>query len=106
MPSVTPRTGAAAPSCWTTEYWLRHCDGYRVWGATGPIGYVETVLSTEDGEPHSLVVRVGSSAFSQLLTLPVEAVESFDPATERVFVSAIARNSDQANRQLRIPALA
>jgi hypothetical protein len=105
MPSTTPESEAAPRSCWTIDYWLRHCEGYRVWEATGPIGYVEAVLTTGDDEPHSLVVRVGSS-FSVLVTFPVEAVEGLDPATERVFVASTVPSAGPTRRQLRIPAFA
>ena len=86
MSSITPEAEAAAWSFWTIDYWLRHCEGCRVWDASGPLGYVEAVLTTEDDEPHSLVVRVGS--VSELVTWPVEAVDSLDAATERVFVTS------------------
>ena len=86
--SITPAE-AAAWSFWTIEYWLRHCEEYRVWDASGPIGYVEAVLTTEDDEPRSLVVRVDSVS-GELVTWPVEAVESLDAATERVFVTSTA----------------
>jgi hypothetical protein len=104
MPYATPET-AAARSCWAIDYWVRHCEGYRVWEKTAPIGYVEAVLTTENDEPHSLVVRVGSS-FSVLVTFPVEAVESLDPATERVFVASTVQTAEYEDRQLRIPAFA
>lgn len=105
MPSITPDSEAARRSCWTTDYWLRHCEGYRVWDSTGPIGYVEVVLTTDDDKPHSLVVRVGS-VFSQLVTIPVDAVEGVDPAGERVFVALTVPTAEQEDRQLRIPAFA
>jgi hypothetical protein len=87
--SITPEAEAAAWSFWTIDYWLRHCEEYRVWDASGPLGYVEAVLMNEDDEPHSLVVRVGSVS-GELVTWPVEAVESLDAATERVFVTSTA----------------
>jgi hypothetical protein len=87
--SITPETEAAAWSFWTIDHCLRQCEGYRVWDASGPIGYVEAVLTTEDDEPHSLVVRVGSLS-GELVTWPVEAVESLDAATERVLVTSTA----------------
>jgi len=105
MPSTTAETEAGTRSCWNTDYWLRHCEGYRVCEATGPIGYVEAVLTTEDDEPHSLIVRVGSS-FSVLVTFPVEAVEGLDPATERVFVGSTVPTAEHEGRQLMIPAFA
>lgn len=87
MSSITPEAEAAACSFWTIGYWLRHCEEYRVWDESGPLGYVEAVLTTEDDEPHSLVVRVGSVC-GELVTWPVDAVESLDAATERVFVAS------------------
>jgi hypothetical protein len=100
-----PKADAPARSCWTIDYWLRHCEGYRVWDTIGPIGFVEAVLTTADDEPHSLVVRVGSS-FSALVTFPMDAVEGLDAATERVLVASRARPVEPAGRQLRIPAFA
>ena len=105
MPSITPERKATPRSCWTIGYWLRHCEGYRVFDATGPIGYVEAVLTTDDDELHSLVVRVGR-VFTVLVTFPVEAVEGLDPATERVFVVSPVPTGEGEARQLRIPALA
>jgi hypothetical protein len=105
MPSTTPEIEAGARSCWAIEYWLRHCEGFRVWEATGPIGYVEAVLKGEDDEPHSLIVRVGSS-FSVPVTFPVEAVEGLDPATERVFVGSSVPTAERQDRQLMIPLFA
>lgn len=101
MPSTIPESEAGTRSCWNTDYWLRRCEGYRVWESTGPIGYVQAVLMTEDDEPHSLVVRVGS-IFSVLVTFPVDAVEGLDPATERVFVCATVPTAEREGRQLRI----
>jgi hypothetical protein len=105
MPSTVIETEAPARSSWAIDYWLRHCEGFRVWEATGQIGYVEAVLMTDDDEPHSLVVRVGSS-FSVLVTFPVEAVEGLDPATERVFVASTVPTAERKDRPLRIPAFA
>ena len=31
-------------SCWTAMAGLRHCDGFRVVGPRGPVGYVEEVV--------------------------------------------------------------
>jgi hypothetical protein len=100
----TTETEAEGHGCWTIDYWLRCCEGFRVCAATGPIGYVEAVLTTADDEPHSLVVRVGSSV-SVPVTVPIEAIESLDPATERVIVASAFRSDEHADRQLKIPAL-
>jgi hypothetical protein len=104
MPSTVPETEAPPRSCWAIDYWLRHCEGFRVCESAGPIGHVEAVLMNDADEPHSLVVRVGS-AFSVLVTFPVEAVEGLDPTTERVFVASTTP-AEHAIRQLPIPAFA
>ena len=101
MPSTLPASGPIAPGCWALDYWFRRCQGFEVWDTTHPIGYVEAVLTSDDDEPHSLVVRVGST-FSVLLTFAVEAVEGVDPMSERVFV-APSEPAEQATRQLRLP---
>jgi hypothetical protein len=95
--SITSEAEAAACGFWTIDYWLRHCEEYRVWDASGPLGYVEAVLTSEDDEPHSLVVRVGSVC-GELVTWPVEAVESLDAAAERVFVTYDRRIAAQTDR--------
>jgi hypothetical protein len=100
---------AEARSCWTVEYWLSHCEGYGVWTRDGPIGYVEEVVESPEGEPSALVVRVGER-FSHCVTLPVAEIEGFDPSAERVFVGPLetleSANDDPVPvRQLRIPAV-
>jgi hypothetical protein len=91
------------PSCWTTDFWLRHCEGYRVFAGEEPIGFVEEILDGRDGEPTALVVRVGE-VFTHLLEIPVDAIEGFDPAGERVLVGPLAAARDLKAHQLRIPA--
>jgi hypothetical protein len=34
-------------SCWTAVAGLRHCEGFRVVGPRGPMGYVEEVVLDE-----------------------------------------------------------
>jgi PRC-barrel domain len=89
------------PSCWTTDFWLRHCEGFRVFAESEPIGFVEDVLESEDGEPTALVVRVGE-VFTHLLEVPVEAIDAFDPARERVLIGPLAAERMKAY-QLPIP---
>jgi hypothetical protein len=98
-----------AETCWTVEYWLSHCEGYAVFTSEGPIGYVEEVVESPEGEPSALVVRVGER-FSHRVTIPVAEIEGFDPSAERVFVGPLgtreSADDDPAPvRQLRIPAV-
>lgn len=91
----------ATPSCWTTEYSLRTCEGYAVIEGGTPIGYVEAVLESDEAV-HSLLVRVGN-VFNHLVAFPLDSVEAVDPAGERVYVSLISAAPDE---QLLIPLLA
>jgi hypothetical protein len=99
---------AERPSGWAVDYWLAHCDGYRVFTPEGPIGYVEEVLESPEEEPTALVVRVGD-AFSHCIQIPVGDIVGFNPAGERVLVGPLetpeSAGEDPAPvRQLRIPA--
>ena len=86
-----------ARSCWKTEFWLGRCEGFRVLADGEPIGFVEEVLEDDEGEPIALVVRVGEK-FTHLLELPIEAIETFDPACERVFLGPLAAEGIKAYR--------
>jgi hypothetical protein len=91
-------------SCWQTDYWLRHCEGYRVFAGDEPIGYVDAVVFDDDDEPITLVARVGE-VFTHCLEFPLGAVEGIDPGAERIFVAPLADlGADAFGRQLRIPA--
>jgi hypothetical protein len=87
MPDVIDTTER---TCWTTDYWLGHCEGYRVFAAGAPIGFVERVLVDADGEATGLAVRIGDRP-TELLTIPLEAIERFDPAGELVLIALLAR---------------
>jgi hypothetical protein len=102
MPTATDET--TEPCFWTTEYWLRHCRGYRVFSGDEPIGFVEEILDGEDDDPTALLVRVGE-VFTHLVEIPVEAIEGFDPARERVLIAPPgATRPGTTAYQLRIPA--
>jgi hypothetical protein len=48
---------------WTDDYWLRHCEGFRVDTLDGHVGYVdEVVCSDATGAPLALRVRCGFGA--------------------------------------------
>jgi hypothetical protein len=89
------------PSCWTTGFWLCHCEGFRVFAEGEQIGFVEEVFAAEDDEPIALVVRVGE-VFTHLLEVPVEAIDAFDPPRERVLIGPLAPGRMKAY-QLPIP---
>lgn len=69
---------------WTRDYWLGHCEGFRVDGPQGRVGFVETVLGPE-GEPEALLVR-GGILGGRVLVVPIEAVEDVRPRAERIVI--------------------
>lgn len=79
----------APSSCWSTEHWRQHCEGFQAWSDDVLIGYVDTVLLDDDGRAHSLIVRVGE-IFNHLVAIPADAVTAVDPAAERVEVASVA----------------
>lgn len=102
MTTTVERIGV--PSGWTTEYWLGHCEGYRVFTDEGPIGFVEEVLWEAGDEPYALLARV-SEAFGRVLIVRIAAVEGFDPARERLFIGPLAGLDRKIpEHQLMIPA--
>jgi hypothetical protein len=74
---------------WSRDYWLGHCEGFRVVGPQGRIGLVEAVLGEED-EPEALVVRTGLFG-TRASVLPVADVDFVEPRAECVVVGAAER---------------
>ena len=73
----------AEQSCWTAEYLLAHCEGYRVESATGRLGYVEEVVWASDvGEPVALRVLGGRGR----VTIPIADVRELHPNGEWIAV--------------------
>lgn len=102
MPSTSTETDTR--SCWQSEYWLRHCEGYRVFAGDEPIGYVDELVVDDNDEPVALEVLVGE-VFKHRLEIPLGAVDGIDPAGERLFVAPLSDLETAAfGRQLRIPA--
>jgi hypothetical protein len=66
------------------DYWLGHCEGFRVEDRSLRLGYVEEVVGAED-EPEELVVRGGLFA-GRLYRSPVDAIQEIQPRAERILV--------------------
>ena len=67
---------------WSRDYWLGHCEGFRVDGPEGRVGVVEAVLGRED-EPTTLAVREGLFAL-RTVYVPLEQVAEIQPRAERI----------------------
>lgn len=68
------------------EYWLDHCEGFRVDCAGGRIGFVEEVRSNADTTgKRTLAVRAGMLGRRRLL-LPADEVSMIVPRAERIWL--------------------
>ena len=72
---------------WSEGYWLHHCENYRVDTPDGPFGFVDHVVFAEDGEPESLVVRVGRFQ-THLVIVPFTEVAEIRPEWEVLALSS------------------
>jgi hypothetical protein len=71
-----------------SDYWLRHCHGFRVDSPDGRIGTVENVrFDTPPTEPRALAVRMGLFG-KRLLIVSVGEIEAILPRQERVVLPA------------------
>lgn len=66
---------------WTSDYWLRHCEGYAVDGPDGHIGFVSEVVESDDSFDLIVFVAVGE------LRIPSIAIVDVDLDGERIAVA-------------------
>lgn len=75
------------------DYWLGHCEGFRVDSSAGRVGLVEEVVfGGHRDRPDALVVRAGVLG-RRLVLVPVEEVEGIRPRKERVLLRSSWRPS-------------
>jgi hypothetical protein len=74
-------------SCWSAEYLLAHCEGYRVESADGTRGYVEEIVLAPD-ESRALSLLVRPAAGRRLFLIPADDVLELCPDTELIVVRA------------------
>jgi hypothetical protein len=72
------------------EYWLAHCEGFRVEGDARRLGLVEEVCCDRAGHADLLVLRTGRFGRRRLL-VPADEVMSVAPGQERVVVRSPVR---------------
>jgi hypothetical protein len=72
-------------SCWTEEFSLLHCEGFRVEGPDGELGYVEEVLLDAENVPEALVVRG-----TRRIVIPATEILRLLPGSERVLVGKLS----------------
>lgn len=75
---------AAAPEL-DREYWLAHCEGYRVDAADGRLGLVDEIRPGTFGAGPLLAVRAGRLG-RRLLLVPASEVAFIVPRAERIWL--------------------
>jgi hypothetical protein len=65
------------------EYWLAHCEGYRVESPGGRVGLVEEVRGGEQGGTRSLAVLAGMRGLRRLI-IPISEVDDIVPHVRRI----------------------
>jgi hypothetical protein len=85
MATTLHETPSRRHSCWTKEYGLLHCEGYRVAGPRGPLGYVEEVRVDELGEVCAIVV-----AGARRLLVSAREIGSVDVDSELIRLTSQA----------------
>jgi hypothetical protein len=73
----------AAPA-FDSDYWLRHCEGFRVDTPRGSLGFVEEIIVTEPGIMPEALVVVGGLSGAERWVVPVCDVAVVQPNRERV----------------------
>jgi hypothetical protein len=69
-----------------SEYWLAHCEGYRVESPGGRVGLVEEVRHLPGRDrAESLAVLAGMRGRRRLI-IPVSEVQAIMPYAERLFL--------------------
>jgi hypothetical protein len=87
---MTKQEVERAPSTWSPDYWLRHCEGFRVAAPGGRIGIVEAVLHDEEGNPAELGV-VGGLFGTRVAFVRVADIAAIDARAERITLRPGAR---------------
>lgn len=88
MSTVAATEVAHDRESWTREYWLSHCEGYRVETPDGLIGFVEEVVRPPDAsEASSIKVRAGLGGRS-VVVVPAAAVREIVPDAERIVIES------------------
>jgi hypothetical protein len=78
------------PSTWSFDYWLRHCEGFRVVAPGGRVGFVEVVLHDKDGNPAELGVAGGLFG-KRIAFIRVADIAAIDARAERITLRPGAR---------------
>jgi hypothetical protein len=84
MTTLADPTEAFLHEAFDRDYWLAHCDGFRVDTAGGRLGFVDHVTQDADGVP-VLHVRAGMLGRS-VVSVPAAEVDFVVPRAERIWL--------------------
>lgn len=76
------------------EYWLRHCEGFRVEAREGRVGFVEEVETSESERPVALLVRDGPAH----IRIPVDEIDEVALEGERIVLGGWWRPDREEER--------
>jgi hypothetical protein len=91
-PPRRPRPARPPAGGFDREYWLAHCEGFRVDTQQGRLGFVEAVRTDAWREEPLLVVRAGRLG-RRLLHVPASEVAFIVPRAERIWLASSVRIS-------------
>ena len=87
MTTLTPATPAPrAHQPFDRDYWLSHCEGFRVDTAHGRLGFVEEVRGGDIGDA-VLAVRTGVLG-RRVMLVPADAVDFIVPRAQRLWIDS------------------
>jgi len=66
------------------DYWVAHCEGFRVQAGDGAIGFVESASCGPEGEP-TLAVRAGLLG-RRVLVIPASSIAFIVPRARRIWL--------------------
>lgn len=88
---IAPEQAETGDASFDRDYWLGHCEGYKVASPIRGIGVVEEVIPPSDDRPGLLAVR-GGLLGRRLVLVPTSDVDVVVPRAMRLFLrSARAR---------------
>jgi hypothetical protein len=81
-------------SPFAVDYWLGHCEGFRVDSCEGRLGFVEAVLGDDEtGRPATLLVR-GQGPDHLLVAVSVDEIDVFAAHEERIVLRRVPSSKE------------
>ena len=88
--TLLPAHDINSPTSFDRDYWLSHCEGFRVDTAHGRLGFVEEVRGGDDRYGDVLAVRVGLLG-RRIVLVPATEVDAIVPRAERIWLHSPVR---------------